>query len=109
VVLEEFRLPQSFDPATVRVFNTNTFHFDARALSDLEMDWTFFVVEKKVGDVPVIQFERLIGEVTSQLDTRFVRLPRTGADSRFLPVKDNDELAARRREIELVAKNRGML
>jgi UTP--glucose-1-phosphate uridylyltransferase len=109
VVLEEFRLPEGFDPTSVRVFNTNTFHFDARALLGLDMDWTFFVVEMKADGKPVVQFERLIGEVTSHLDTRFVRLPRDGADSRFLPVKDNDELARRRSEIELVARKRGML
>jgi UTP--glucose-1-phosphate uridylyltransferase len=109
VVLEEFRLPESFDPTRVRVFNTNTFVFDARALCDLDMDWTFFVVQKKVGETPVIQFERLIGEVTSHLDTRFLRLPRTGEESRFLPVKDHEELAARRGDIELVARTRGML
>ncbi|MBK7582603.1 MAG: UTP--glucose-1-phosphate uridylyltransferase [Myxococcales bacterium] len=109
VVLEEFRLPESFDPTQVPVFNTNTFHFDARALLELQMEWTFFVAKKKVGDAPVVQFERLIGEITSHLDTRFVRLPRDGAQSRFLPVKDNDELAQRRTAIELVARARGML
>jgi UTP--glucose-1-phosphate uridylyltransferase len=109
VVLEEFRLPEGFDPTTVPVFNTNTFHFSARALLELAMDWTFFVAHKKVDASPVIQFERLIGEVTSHLDTRFVRLPRDGANSRFLPVKDNDELARQRSAIELVARARGML
>lgn len=109
VVLEEFRLPEGFDPSRVPVFNTNTFHFSARALLELEMDWTFFVAQKKVDGAPVVQFERLIGEVTSHLDTRFVRLPRDGAESRFLPVKDNDELAQRRTAIELVARARGML
>ena len=109
VVLEEFRLPEGFDPARVPVFNTNTFHFSARALLDLDMEWTFFVARKKVGEAPVVQFERLIGEITSHLPTRFVRLPRDGAESRFLPVKDNEELAARRSAIELVARARGML
>ena len=109
VVLEEFRLPADFDPAKVRVFNTNTFHFDARALLDLQMNWTFFVVQKKVENKPVLQFERLIGEVTSQLDTQFIRMPREGEHSRFLPVKDNDELRQRQGEIELVARARGML
>lgn len=109
VVLEEFRLPESFDPTTVPVFNTNTFHFDARALASLAMEFTFFVAQKKVGSEPVIQFERLIGEVTSHLDSRFVRLPRAGEESRFLPVKDNTELAERRAEIELVARARGMI
>ncbi len=107
VVLEEFRLPEGFDPAQVRVFNTNTFHFDARALHDLDMDWTFFAVTKKVEGQPVIQFERLVGEVTSHLDTRFLRVSREGASSRFLPVKDPAELEARRPEIEAVAKARG--
>ena len=109
VVLEEFRLPEGFDPNQVRVFNTNTFLFDARALLELGMEWTFFVVEKKVEGKPVVQFERLIGEVTSHLSTRFLRLPREGRESRFLPVKDNEELTARRAEIEAVARSRGML
>jgi UTP--glucose-1-phosphate uridylyltransferase len=109
VVLEEFRLPQSFDPSQVRVFNTNTFHFSARALLELEMDWTWFVAEKQVDGEAVFQFERLLGEVTSHLETRFLRLPRTGSGARFLPVKDRDELIARRNEIEVVARSRGML
>jgi UTP--glucose-1-phosphate uridylyltransferase len=109
VVLEEFRLPSGFDPNQVRVFNTNTFTFDARALLELAMDWTFFVVQKQVDGKAVLQFERLIGEVTSVLATRFVRVPRAGAQSRFLPVKDNEELAQRRAEITRVARARGML
>jgi UTP--glucose-1-phosphate uridylyltransferase len=108
-VLEEFRIPPSFDPATVRVFNTNVFHFDARALLELEMPWTFFTVTKKVEDQPVIQFERLVNEVTSVLPTKYLHLPRTGEKSRFLPVKDNEELAARVPEIELVARHNGWL
>lgn len=109
VVLEEFRLPEDFDPATVRVFNTNTFLFDAKALAELEMDWTFFTVTKKVDGKPAIQFERLVGEVTSHLQTRFLQVPRSGVGSRFLPVKDPEELQARQSEIEAVAKARGML
>jgi UTP--glucose-1-phosphate uridylyltransferase len=109
VVLEEFRLPEGFDAEAVRVFNTNTFFFDARSLSELRAPWSFFRVEKRVDGAPVIQFERLIGEVTTWLDTRFVRVPRAGAASRFLPAKDFEELAARRREIEAVAHARGML
>lgn len=109
VVLEEFRLPEGFDPTQVPVFNTNTFHFSARALAELDMEWTFFVAEKKVDGAAVVQLERLIGEITSHLDTRFVRLPRDGAESRFLPVKDNEELRSRQSAIELVARARGML
>lgn len=108
-VLEEFRIPESFDPATVRVFNTNVFHFDAKSLLDLNLDWTFFEVRKKVGDATVVQFERLVNEVTSVLPTRYLHMPRTGPESRFLPVKDNEELALRQPEIETVARARGII
>ncbi len=58
---------------------------------------------------PAIQFERLLQEMTAALDAIYLRIPRDGAESRFLPVKDMDELAARRSEIEAVARDRGML
>jgi UTP--glucose-1-phosphate uridylyltransferase len=108
-VLEEFRIPKSFDPASVRVFNTNVFHFDARALHDLDIPWTYFRVTKQVDEQSVIQFERLVNEVTSFLPSRYLLVPRNGVGARFLPVKDNEELAQRRGEIELVARSRGML
>lgn len=109
MILEEFRLPRSFDPTTVRVFNTNTFVVTGRDLHDLRMDFTWVQVTKKVGDRKAVQFERLVGEITSALDTRFLRLPRDGASSRFLPVKDMDELEKRREQIKQVAAARGML
>lgn len=109
VVLEEFRLPQEFDPASVGVFSVNTFLFDALALQKLDLDWTYFTVQKKVEGAPVIQFERLINEVTFALPTRYLHVPRTGTGSRFLPVKDYDELERRRPEITAVARDRGML
>lgn len=109
VVLEEFRIPDTFDPASVRVFSTNTFHINAAALLEPNLDWTYFTVEKKVKGTAAIQFERLLGELTSALDTQFLRLPRTGAESRFLPVKDYAELETRQGEITLVARDRGMI
>ncbi len=108
-ILEEFRIPPSFDPSTVRVFATNVFYFDAQALLDLDMKWTYFTVNKKVDDQPVVQFERLVNEVTSYLPTAYLHMPRNGAASRFLPVKDNDELAARIPEILAVARARGIV
>lgn len=108
-ILEEFRIPKTFDPATVRVFATNVFHFDAKVLASLSIPWTFFLVNKKVEDQPVIQYERLVNEVTSHLPTRYLRVPRSGVESRFLPVKDNEELAARVNENLAVARARGML
>lgn len=99
VVLESFRLPEDFDENTVRVFNTNTFIADAGALRDLRMDWSWFRVEKTVDGRPAIQFERLVGELTSVLESRFLRVPRLGAESRFLPAKSWEQLDAHRAQI----------
>lgn len=108
-VLEEFRLPSSFDPSTVNVFNTNTFLTSASAIATAPLSWTFFEVEKKVDGRPAIQFERLVQEITAHLPTSYLEVPREGELARFLPVKDFDELARRRSNIELVAKKRGMI
>ncbi|WP_437621973.1 UTP--glucose-1-phosphate uridylyltransferase [Sorangium sp. So ce1151] len=109
IITEEFRLPHGFDPAAVPVFNTNTFIVGAAALDALAMDWTYVEVEKEVGDRKAIQFERLLGEITAALEPRFLRVPREGVASRFLPVKDVPELERRRPEIEAIARARGML
>jgi UTP--glucose-1-phosphate uridylyltransferase len=108
-VLEEFRLPAGFDPGTVNVFNTNTFLVRAEAALAASFPWTYFEVEKKVEGRTAIQFERLIQELTAHLRTVYVEVPREGEASRFLPVKDHDELAKRRPTIEAVGKKRGML
>jgi UTP--glucose-1-phosphate uridylyltransferase len=108
-VLEEFRLPKTFDASTVRVFNTNTFLVDARVLEEVTIDWNWFEVEKKVDGTTAIQFERLLQEITSACEAGYLRVPRDGARSRFLPVKDHDELAKRRAEIEAVARARHMV
>lgn len=109
LILEEFRIPPHFDADQVRMFNTNTFHFRADTLAELDMDWTYFVVEKEVDGRPTIQFERLINEVASFVDAAFVRVPRHGAESRFLPVKDDAALEAKRPDLEAVATRRGMI
>jgi UTP--glucose-1-phosphate uridylyltransferase len=108
-VLEEFRLPAGFDASQVRVFNTNTFLVQAEPLATAPLEWTFFYVEKKVDGKTAVQFERLLQELTARLRATYLRVPRGGADSRFLPVKDHDELARRRAEIEAIARSRGML
>jgi UTP--glucose-1-phosphate uridylyltransferase len=108
-VLEEFRLPTDFDAQTVRVFNTNTFLVRAQALAEAPIDWTFFYVEKKVDGEVAVQFERLLQELTAALPSTYIKIPREGDAARFLPVKDMEELAARRAVIERVARARGMV
>jgi UTP--glucose-1-phosphate uridylyltransferase len=108
-VLEEFRLPKGFDAGAVRVFNTNTFLVRASALLHARVKWSWFEVEKKVGEQTAVQFERLLQELTAAMTAAYVRIPREGPASRFLPVKDHDELSARRDEIRAVAQARGMI
>jgi UTP--glucose-1-phosphate uridylyltransferase len=108
-VLEEFRLPKGFDAERVRVFNTNTFLVRADALETVDVKWNWFEVEKKVDGKVAIQFERLLQELTAALAAVYVRVPRHGSTSRFLPVKDHDELARRKADIEGVARARGMI
>jgi UTP--glucose-1-phosphate uridylyltransferase len=108
-VLEEFRLPKEFDATRVGVFNTNTFVVRADALLHTPIHFHWFEVEKKVGDRVAVQFERLLQEVTAAAEATYLQVPRDGAVSRFLPVKDFDELAHRKADIHAVAESRGML
>ena len=73
------------------------------------MRYAWFEVEKKVGGRVAVQFERLLQELTAALPAVYARVPREGAASRFLPVKDFDELARRRDDIRAVARARGMI
>jgi UTP--glucose-1-phosphate uridylyltransferase len=108
-VLEEFRLPRDFDATKVTVFNTNTFLVRADALATAEIAWNWFEVEKKVDGRPVIQFERLLQELTRALPASYMRVPREGAAARFLPVKDPEELVKRGPQIEAALRARGIL
>ena len=91
------------------MFNTNTFLVRADALENADIAWSWFEVEKKVGNGAAIQFERLLQELTGALPSAYLRVPREGKESRFLPVKDNEELARRRGDIEAVMRSRGLL
>jgi UTP--glucose-1-phosphate uridylyltransferase len=108
-VLEEFRLPVEFDASQVRVFNTNTFLVRASVLLETPVPFHWFEVEKRVGSRVAVQFERLLQEITAAADAAYVEVAREGSRSRFLPVKDFDELEKRRPEIRTVAEARGML
>ena len=98
-LIEGLRFPPGFDPDIVDVFNTNTLWFDAAAL-DRDFDLGKYYVEKTVENRPAVQVEHLVGELTAHLRTSFLRVPRSGADTRFLPVKTPEDLQAIRPEIE---------
>jgi UTP--glucose-1-phosphate uridylyltransferase len=103
-IIEGFRFPSGFDQDTIPVFNTNTLLFEAAAL-DRDFALPFYRVEKQVDGRPAIQFERLVGELSAFLPTRFVEVPREGADGRFLPAKDPEELQRRLPSIAEVVRS----
>ena len=90
-VLESFRFPASFDMHQIPVFNTNTFVLRADAVrADYPLTW--FRADKEVEGHKVVQFERLLGEVTSFADAGYLEVPRDGDEGRFLPVKTPQDL-----------------
>lgn len=91
VLAEAFRLPNDFPHESFGLFNTNTLWIDLEALEG-EHPWTWCVARKKVEDREAIQFERLVGELTWWHPTAWLRVPREGSASRFIPVKDRADL-----------------
>jgi UTP--glucose-1-phosphate uridylyltransferase len=98
-LIEGLRFPPGFDPDIVSVFNTNTLWFEAEALARPFALGRYYV-EKSVEGRTAVQIEHLIGELTAHLPTNFLRVPREGLGTRFLPVKTPEDLVAIRSTIE---------
>ena len=107
-IVEAFRFPPDYPQDQLPVFNTNTFVLDAAAV-DRDFDLTFFRVSKKVQDREVIQFERLVGQVTAYVPTGLVVVPRHPPLGRFEPIKDPGDLEKRRESIRANLVARGVL
>ena len=97
-IVEAFRFPEDFDASSISVFNTNTLWLETAVLQ-AEHPLTWFVVRKEVEGRPAIQFERLVGELTAFAVTHWLRVPRAGLSTRFVPIKGPAELAACRRDL----------
>lgn len=97
-IVEGFRFPTGFDQDLIPVFNTNTLWFDAEALANPPA-LTWFMVNKKVEGAPVVQYERLVGQMTAFLPTAFVQVPRVGMETRFVPVKSPEDLERQRAQL----------
>jgi putative uridylyltransferase len=95
-IVEAFRLAEDFDHDQIPVFNTNTLWLKPQSLSAASIQLPWHRVEKQVKGERVIQFERLVGELTCFFETRFLRVERKGNDSRFIPVKTPADLEAHR-------------
>jgi UTP--glucose-1-phosphate uridylyltransferase len=104
-LLEGFRLPQGFDESSLSAFNTNTFYFSWSALrAESFARLAFYPVAKVVDGRSVVQFERILGELTRFSPTTYLRVPRDAETGRFLPVKAPEDLA--RLEATLAARYR---
>ncbi len=100
-VVEEFRFPPDFDQDRIKVFNCNTFTFRVDSL-DRQFPLTWFCVHKSVGGQQVIQFERLIGQLTAFQDCSYLVIPRKGPGNRFAPVKTPGDLPQARQVARLL-------
>jgi UTP--glucose-1-phosphate uridylyltransferase len=104
-IAEAFRVPDGFPHERFPLFNTNTLWIDVAALEQ-PAEYTWSAARKSVDGREAIQLERLVGELTWWHASRYVHVPRDGAESRFVPVKDRDDLAAAQEQIAAICRER---
>jgi UTP--glucose-1-phosphate uridylyltransferase len=104
-IAEAFRVPPGFPHERFPLFNTNTLWIDLAALA-VPAAYTWCVARKSVDEREAIQFERLVGELTWWNPSRYVHVPREGVESRFVPVKDENDLAAAQGQIAAICRER---
>ena len=90
-IVEGFRFPENFDNDALPVFSTNNMVMNADVFTD-NPPLTWFRADKVVEGQPVVQFERLMGEITSFVESAYLHTLRGGDEGRFLPVKTPDDL-----------------
>ena len=100
-VVEGFRFQPDFDQDQVPVFNTNTFCVNARAL-ETRFELTPCYVRKNVDGKPAVQVETLVGELTRLLTSSYLKVKRTGPESRFFPIKTPQDLEDGTEDLQLI-------
>lgn len=107
-VIEGFRQPLDFEPASIPWFSTNCLYFTLEALQpSFPLEW--FVVSKQVDGLRAVQFERLVNQLTAFLPSQGLMVERDGPDARFLPIKEPADLQNERARIERLLAQRGVL
>lgn len=91
VCIEDFRLAADKRVADCTLLNTNSMVINVEVLRRPPA-LPFYDVEKHIGGQVVVQFERLLGEITHYLDCAFLLVPRDGPASRFAPIKTEAEM-----------------
>ena len=90
-LLEGPQFPPGFDQDRIRVFNTNTATVALEALDrDFDLPWLY--VRKQVDGRAAVQLERLYHQISWQLETTFLEVPRSGPCGRFFPIKEPEDL-----------------
>lgn len=100
-LVEGLRYPEGFDTDIVDVFNCNTITFSTSALEQ-PIELNRYFVQKNVDGRKAVQIEHLIGEMTAHLPSNYLKIPRAGAQSRFLPIKTPDDLVTCRPDIDAI-------
>ena len=90
-IIESFRLPEDFPHHEVKFFNTNTLIFNVHVFRK-EYPLTWFRADKRIGSHNVVQFERLMGEITAFEDAAFLEVSRSEPNCRFWPIKTPNDL-----------------
>ena len=90
-LLEGPQFPAGFDHDRIRVFNTNSATIALEAL-DRNFDLPWLYVRKQVDGRTAIQLERLYHQISWELETTFLEVPRTGRHGRFFPIKAPEDL-----------------
>jgi UTP--glucose-1-phosphate uridylyltransferase len=90
-LLEGPQFPPDFDQDRIRVFNTNSATVRLDALDRaFELPWLY--VRKQVDGRTAVQLERLYHQISWQLETTFLEVPRSGPHGRFFPIKEPEDL-----------------
>lgn len=106
-ILESFRIPPSFAVLPATPLNANTFVLSTAALRQpLDLHW--YAALKQLDGRDAVQFERVLSEITALLPTRFLRVERGGEASRFIPVKDRQQLEQRRDAVKALLVRRDL-
>jgi UTP--glucose-1-phosphate uridylyltransferase len=107
-LLEGLRWPPELDGEGYQTFNTNTFLIEAEVFRD-PPELEAYPVRKQAHGRTVVQFERILGEVTHFRDTTFIVVPAEGDETRFIPIKRREDVADRSQTIAACLRRWGVL
>ncbi|MET0340370.1 MAG: UTP--glucose-1-phosphate uridylyltransferase, partial [Polyangiales bacterium] len=81
-IIEALRYPAGFDERSIPWFSINSFVVNLAAV-DRDFDLSWFRVTKQVDGAPVVQFERLVNQLSAHLHACAVAVAREGVEGRF--------------------------